>query len=111
MINHPEVAQYLKTMPWVDLGPACFCVAIKEGGSPILHYDKQDADWIPTWTMGLGNFKSADMLFPQLKLRVPYGPGQALAALTNALVHGAGPFSGRRVALTMFISRNLVRHL
>lgn len=105
------LSAWLKKRPALDFGGSFFIVAVKEGSSEILHIDFNDDPNCVSWVILLGDWTGGEFCLPQLGVRIPVRPGQALAVMTKILVHCTTPItSGRRIILTLFTDRTLLKH-
>jgi hypothetical protein len=99
-----DLGTELQGRPNLDLGPAFFTVAVKEGSSELFHQDWMDNNkYDLTWITVTGSFEGAEFVLPQLNRRIPLRPGQLLGVLTSWLLHsGLEVKSGRQITFTMF---------
>ena len=101
----------LHARPALDFKGAFFTVAVKEGASEIIHLDFHDDRYSIAWVVPLGDWAGGEFCLPQLGIKIPVRPGQALAVMTKVLVHCTAPItSGRRIILTLFCDQNLLKH-
>ena len=97
--------------PALNFNGAFFTVAVKEGGSEILHLDWSDGKKTITWVFAVGDWKGCEFVAPQLGVRVPIVPGHLFRVLSRTLAHFTTPItSGRRVVFTCFTDQNLWAH-
>lgn len=60
VLEHPDVADVLKTRPALDLGPCVFSIAMKEGASEVVHLDFSDSpDWF-AWVVAVGDWTGGE---------------------------------------------------
>ena len=101
----------LAERPALDFNGAFFTVAVKEGGSEILHLDWSDGRKTMTWVFAVGDWKGCEFVAPQLGVRVPIVPGHLFGVMSRTLAHFTTPItSGRRVVFTCFTDQNLWAH-
>jgi len=101
----------LTEQPALDFGGSFFIVAVKEGSSEILHINFNDDPNSVSWVIPLGDWTGGEFCLPQLGVKIPVRPGQALAGMTKILVHCTTPItSGRWIILTLFSDRTLLKH-
>ncbi|KAF9020634.1 hypothetical protein BDZ89DRAFT_1138561 [Hymenopellis radicata] len=105
----PHLAKQLKDRPAMDLGPAAFAFAIKEGSSEIAHVDFTDDYSFPNFVVPLGPFTGAEFNCPQLGYRIPIHGGQVLASKARLVIHFSSPHTGRRIAITLFTDSVLLK--
>ena len=83
----------------------------KEGSSEILHLDFNDDRHSISWVVPFGDWTGGEFCLPQLGVKIPVRPGQALAVMTKILIHCTAPITnGRRVILTLFCDQTLLKH-
>lgn len=86
-------------------------MAAKEGSSEIFHLDFHDDPHSVSWIIPLGDWTGGEFCLPQLGVKIPVLPGQALAVMTKILVHCSAPITnGRRLILTLFSDGYLLKH-
>jgi hypothetical protein len=104
------LAKEFATRPALDFGGVFFTVAVKEGSSEIIHLDFNDDKDNVSWIVPFGDWKGGEFCVPQLNQKVPIRPGQVIAAMTRNLAHCSAPVTGRRVILTLFTDKTLLKH-
>ena len=96
--------------PSLDFKGAFFCLAIKEGGSSMLHLDFHDYKLGWAWVWCVGDFVEGELCLPQLGIKIPLVPGQMIAFMAWSLAHCSAPISGRRIVFTGFCDSFLMTH-
>ncbi|KZT54006.1 hypothetical protein CALCODRAFT_557222 [Calocera cornea HHB12733] len=91
----PDIAEEIRQRPALRQG-AWHVLAVREGAASIPHIDVGDDHHQFTVIFVLGDFVGGDLVFPDLKLRVPLRPGQILFLNTRRVAHYALPFKGTR---------------
>ncbi|KAJ3897764.1 hypothetical protein F5879DRAFT_813537, partial [Lentinula edodes] len=88
-----------------------FAIAIKEGGSEINHVDWSDDPKGLTWVAPVGTWRGGDLKTIEMGLQTLIGPGDAIIANMQEIVHAAAPVSqGTRITLTGFTCSFLAKH-
>ena len=81
-------------------------VAVKEGSSERIHVDYNDQGI--TWVLPIGEWEGGEMVFPQLKLKVPLRSGELLGFSANLLAHHSMPIIwGNCLVITMFTCKHI----
>lgn len=95
--------------PWMDLNGLGYTVFFKSSGEGSIHIDWNDALPWYTFLIPLGDFEGADLQLPQLGLRIPVIPRQALAFQGRLLAHCHSPIlSGVRKVIVIFTHQTLL---
>lgn len=115
----PALCQYQNSF---DFGGSFFTVALKEGGSELMHIDWGDSPTSLTFITSVGG-RSVYFCIPQLRMKVPLRPGQFLAVASRLLSHFVTEISGetgdrlplrtaydRRVVIVAFCDHHLMKH-
>jgi hypothetical protein len=104
------LADELANRPALSFGGAFFTVAVKEGSSELLHLDFNDDPNGISWIVPLGDWEGGQYCVSQLGMKIPIQSGQVLGAMTRILAHCSAPVKGRRIILTLFANKNLLKH-
>ena len=105
-----NLADLLADRPALEFGVAFFTIAVKEGSSELIHLDFNDDKEGISWIVPLGDWEGGEFCVPQLNLKIPIQSGQILGAMTRTLTHCSAPVKGRRVILTLFADKTLLKH-
>lgn len=111
VVNSKHVTALLRKRPALDLGPVAFSVAVKEGGSELLHADFSDDFSHFSYVFAVGDWTGGAWSAPQTKQSYPIVRGDVLAARTHLLAHCSQPLQGRRFVFTLFTEKNLLKHM
>lgn len=94
----------------MDFGVTFFTIAVKEGGSEIIHIDWNDNLHKFALIFAAGDWEGGEFCIPQLGVRIPLRPGQVIAVRTRLLAHCSAPILGRRIVFTCFTDSTLLEH-
>ncbi|KAG2063698.1 hypothetical protein BDR04DRAFT_953995, partial [Suillus decipiens] len=105
------LATDLLARPSLDFGGAFFAVAVKEGGSGLVHIDWHDSHAIWAFVFAVGDWEGGEFCAPELGIKIPIRPGQVFAVLARVLAHFSAPVTqGRRIVFTCFTDRLTMLH-
>ncbi|KAG1779877.1 hypothetical protein EV702DRAFT_965198 [Suillus placidus] len=105
------LAAELLTRPSLDFGGAFFAVAVKEGGSGLVHIDWHDCHAIWAFVFAVGDWEGGEFCTPQLGIKIPIRPGQVFAVLARVVAHCSAPVTqGRRIVFACFTDNLTVLH-
>jgi hypothetical protein len=108
---HAWLGDELAKRPALDFKGAFFTIAVKEGGSEIVHIDWSDGRNTMTWVFAVGDWEGGEFVAPQLGIRVPIVPGHLFGVMSRTVAHFTTPItSGQRVVFTCFTDQNLWAH-
>ena len=109
---HAWLGKELAQRPALDFGGAFYCVAVKEGVSERIHVDFNDSKKTITWIFLVGDWEEgAELVAPQLGIKVPVRPGQMVGFMSGVIAHFNLPITtGRRVIFTCFTDQLLWKH-
>jgi hypothetical protein len=97
--------------PSLDFGGAFFAVAVKEGGSGLVHIDWHDCHAIWAFVFAVGDWEGGEFCAPELGIKIPIRPGQVFAVLARVVAHFSAPVTqGRRIVFTCFTDSLTVLH-
>jgi len=96
-----------KERPALNLGPLCYTLAVKEGGSEICHVDPTDDKRKYAIIICLGEFSGGDLCLPFNGYRIPFAMGQILIFQARLLPHMTSVYKGFRLVITGFTTASL----
>ncbi|KAJ7814762.1 hypothetical protein B0H14DRAFT_3746961 [Mycena olivaceomarginata] len=107
------LAEEFAARPALDFGGLWFMVAVKEGSSEIIHLDFNDTHALVAfiWVISPPNslWTGGEFCAPQLGGKIPFRPGQMIAARTRILAHCGATVRGKgRITFTCFSDSQLV---
>lgn len=111
-MSFPEIREALLKRKALDFFGLFFTIAIKEGGSQIIHIDWTDHPWVYAWIILAGEgWEGGELCLPQLGRKIPTSPGQVIAFTARTLAHfSAAHRNGRRVVFTGFTDYWIMSH-
>ncbi|KAG1722284.1 uncharacterized protein EDB91DRAFT_1063976, partial [Suillus paluster] len=105
------LASDLLDRPSLDLGGNFFSVAVKEGGSGLVHLDWNNSKVIWCFVFAVGNWEGWEFCTPQLGIKIPIQPGQVFAVLAHMVAHFSAPVTnGHRIVFTCFTDKLAFSH-
>lgn len=97
---------------WVDLAthPLFHALAIKFGGSELVHLDL--GDWLTFYAMvfAVGDFTGGNLILAEMDRSIPIPPRAAALFNARKMAHHVGHFEGTRLVLTGFIDKATAVH-
>ncbi|KAF8574007.1 hypothetical protein K439DRAFT_1245508, partial [Ramaria rubella] len=104
VLSFPSIQHSFAARPSLDFQGLFFTLAVKEGGSQILHLDWLDHPWTYAWVIFLGEgWEGGELCLPQLGRKIPTHPGQVIAFTGCTLAHFAAPHkNSRRLVCTRY---------
>ncbi|KAF8576769.1 hypothetical protein K439DRAFT_1366328 [Ramaria rubella] len=112
VLSFPSIQHSFAARPSLDFQGLFFTLAVKEGGSQILHLDWSDHPWTYTWVILLGEgWEGGELCLPQLGRKIPTHPGQVIAFTGHTLAHFAAPHkNGRWLVCTGYSDAWVINH-
>ncbi|KAG2062999.1 hypothetical protein BDR04DRAFT_1039401, partial [Suillus decipiens] len=105
------LAADLLARPSLDFGGAFFAVAVKEGGSGLVHIDWHDSHAIWAFVFAVGDWEGGEFCAPELGIKIPIRPGQVFAVLARVLAHFSAPVTqGHQIVFTCFTDSLTMLH-
>lgn len=101
----------MQDRPSLDFAGVFFTMAIKVGGSEIIHLDWSDHPDTYAWVILVGEgWLNGELCIPQLGRKIPTAPGQIIAFMSRKLAHFTGPHKGFRLVFTCFTDCWVMNH-